>query len=127
MKLLENAINWFEIPVSEIERARRFYEKIFSMEMEPLTIGNGLKMALFPVTERTVGGALCEHASFYKPSQDGTLIYLNGNPDLREILDRVEDSGGRIIINNTQISPEYGYMAVFEDTEGNRVALRSMK
>ena len=127
MKTLENAVNWFEIPAIEIERARRFYEEVFSIEMQPLTVGNGLKMALFPATTGTVGGALCEHAAFYKPSHDGTLVYLNGNPDLQEILGRVEVNGGRIIIHKTQISPEYGYMAIFEDTEGNRVALRSMK
>jgi uncharacterized protein len=127
VKSLENAISWFEIPVMEIGRARKFYEGVFSINMQPLTVGNGLKMALFPVTAGTVGGALCEHAAFYKPSHDGTLVYLNANPDLREVLDRVEDNGGRIIIGKTQISPEYGYMAVFEDTEGNRVALRSMK
>ncbi len=122
---MENAANWFEIPAHDIGRARKFYEEISSIQMQPLKAGNGLEMALFPVAAGTVGGALCEHIGFYKPSHDGTLVYLNGNPDLQEILGRVEDNGGKIMIGKSQISPEYDYMAVFEDTEGNRVALRS--
>ncbi len=126
MKLMENALNWFEIPVHQIDRARGFYEQVFAIQMQPMVVGNNLKMALFPVSPGSVGGALCEHSGFYKPSHEGTLVYLNGNPDLQEMLDKVEDFGGRVIIGKTQISPVYGYMAVFEDTEGNRVALRSM-
>jgi predicted enzyme related to lactoylglutathione lyase len=54
------------------------------------------------------------------------LIYLNGNPDVQNVLDKVEAAGGKIVVPKTQISPEYGYMAVFIDTEGNRVALHSV-
>ncbi len=127
MKLMEGALNWFEIPVNDIDRARRFYEEIFSIRMQETVVGKGLKVAIFPVTPNGVGGALCEHKGFYKPSHDGTLVYLNGDPDLQEILDRVEDYGGRVVIRKNHVSPQYGYMAVFEDTEGNRVALRSMQ
>ena len=74
-----------------------------------------------------VGGAICSHSDFYKPSaESGPLIYLNGNPDVQLILDRVKVAGGEVIIPKTQISPEYGYMAVFLDTEGNRIALHSV-
>ncbi len=127
MKNMNGALNWFEIPVRDISRAQGFYEAIFGIRMQQMTVGNGLKMALFPVSSGTVGGALCEHENFYKPSHDGVLVYLNANPELQDVLDKVEDNGGRVVIARTQISPEYGYMSVFEDTEGNRVALRSMK
>jgi hypothetical protein len=74
-----------------------------------------------------VGGALCYNKEFYKPSStDGPLIYLNGNPDVQNILDKIEVAGGKILVPKTQISPEYGYMAVFVDTEGNRIALHSI-
>jgi uncharacterized protein len=122
---MANALNWFEIPVNNLNRASGFYEAIFVIRMQQLSLGNGLKMALFPVATGTVGGALCEHSGFYKPSHDGVLVYLNGNPNLQAILDRVEENGGKIVMGKTQISPEYGYMALFEDTEGNRIALRS--
>jgi predicted enzyme related to lactoylglutathione lyase len=74
-----------------------------------------------------IGGALCYNEQFYKPSAtDGPLIYLNANPDVQEVLDKVEKAGGKIVVPKTQISPEHGYMAVIMDTEGNRIALHSV-
>ena len=124
----KNAISWFEIPTQDLERAQKFYETIFGIELVPLDVQN-LKMRMFPIEEPTsgVGGALCYNKDFYKPSStDGPLVYLNGNPDVQNILDKVEDAGGKILVPKTQISPEYGYMAVLIDTEGNRIALHSV-
>lgn len=123
-----NAISWFEIPTQDIDRAAKFYEAIFNVSLIPLDLQQ-LKMRMFPIEdpEKGVGGALCYNKEFYKPSStDGPLIYLNGNPDVQSILDKIEAAGGKIIVPKTQISPEYGYMAVFIDTEGNRVALHSI-
>lgn len=83
---------------------------------------------MFPIDDMMgVGGALVDSGGFHKPSlTDGPLIYLNGNPDLQTILDKVEDAGGKIMVPETEISPEYGYMAVIIDTEGNRIGLHSV-
>jgi predicted enzyme related to lactoylglutathione lyase len=83
---------------------------------------------MFPTEDQNgAGGALIHHAEFYKPSHtDGPLIYLNANPDLQNALDKVEKEGGKILIPKTEISPEYGYMAVIIDTEGNRIAFHSV-
>lgn len=84
---------------------------------------------MFPLQDMMtgVGGAIVDSGGFHKPSAtDGPLIYLNGNPDVQIILDRVEGAGGKIIVPKTQISPEYGYMAAFIDTEGNRIGLHSV-
>lgn len=125
MKKLNNALRWFEIPVVDLERARTFYEKILQTELTPIEVGAVLKMALFPVEAGTVGGALCQHKDFYHPGQQGPLLYLNGDPDLQPILDRVEEAGGKIMIKKQQISEKYGFMAIFEDTEGNRIGIQS--
>jgi hypothetical protein len=61
----------------------------------------------------------------HTPSQDGAVIYLNGNPSIQAILDRIEPAGGKVIMPRTQISPEIGYMAFFIDTEGNRIGLHA--
>ncbi|MGV3594045.1 MAG: VOC family protein [Sediminibacterium sp.] len=121
---MEHAISWFEIPVTDIDRAQQFYETIFDFKMIPLDLPN-IKMSMFPVDNSVaVGGALCDSGGFHKVSAtDGPLVYLNGNPDLQIILNRVEAAGGKIIVPKTEISPEYGFMAVFIDSEGNRVAL----
>jgi uncharacterized protein len=123
----QNAISWFEIPTSDLGRAQKFYEVILDISLTPLDLGN-LKMCMFPIQDPLgVGGALCYSTGFYKPSAtDGPLIYLNANPDVQTVLDKVEKAGGKILIPKTQISPEFGYMAVIKDTEGNRIAFHSI-
>lgn len=123
----KNAISWFEIPATDLDRARKFYETILGISMIELETPQ-LKMRLFPIDDvMGVGGALCDSGGFHKPSAtEGPLIYLNANPDLQNFLDKVEKAGGKIVVPKTQISPEYGYMAVLIDTEGNRIALHSV-
>ncbi len=124
--VFKNAISWFEIPTKDLNRAQRFYETIFDMKMTPLDLPQ-IKMRMFPLEDMMdVGGALVHNDQFYKSSAtEGTLIYLNANPDVQIVLDRIEAAGGKILMPKTQISPEYGYMAMFTDTEGNRIALHS--
>lgn len=123
---MNNAINWFEIPANDITRAKKFYETIFNFEMPDLDIGDGLKMALFPAQSGTVGGTLIQNSEWYVPSDNkGPLLYLNANPNLQDILDRVEEAGGKITIPKRMITEENGYMAVILDSEGNRIALHS--
>ena len=123
---MTNLINWFEIPVTDMTRARTFYETIFSNTMHEMTLANDLKMALFPAEAGAVGGALSEHKDFYFPGKQGPLIYLNGNPDLQHVLDKVEAAGGSILMPKRAISEQFGFMAMIQDTEGNRIALHSM-
>lgn len=115
---------WFEIPVSDYDRAKFFYETVFKTEIQTMDFGE-LKMGIFP--HKDVGCALCYHPKFYKPGQDGTLVYMNAEPDLQMFLDRVESVGGSIQVPKKQISPEHGYMCVFIDSEGNRLGLHSNK
>jgi predicted enzyme related to lactoylglutathione lyase len=124
--MIKNAVDWVEIPAANLERAIAFYEKVFEFKLHPMELANRLRMAMFPIDPtQGVGGALCQHSEFYTPSQTGTLVYLNADPDLSAALGRVEKAGGRVLVPKTQISPEYGFMAVFIDCEGNRVALHS--
>ena len=124
---MQNAISWFEIPSFDIDRAQQFYETIFGFTMQSLNM-DPLKMRLFPIEDKMgVGGALCDSGGFHKPSAtDGPLIYLNGNPDVQTILDKVIIAGGQILVPKTEISSEFGFMAVFFDTEGNRVGIHSV-
>lgn len=125
--VFKNAISWFEIPTKDLNRAQKFYEAIFQIKMTALDLEQ-IKMRMFPLEDPMgVGGALVHNDQFYKSSAtDGPLLYLNGNPDVQLVLDRVEAAGGKIQVPKTMISPEYGYMAIFIDTEGNRIALHSI-
>ena len=125
---MNNAISWFEIGTTDLDRATKFYEAIFGIKLVPLDLDN-IKMRMFPLDDMMtgIGGALVFSNGFHKPSStDGPLIYLNGNPDLQKVLDKVEAAGGKIMLQKTEISPEYGFMGVMIDTEGNRIGLHSV-
>jgi predicted enzyme related to lactoylglutathione lyase len=119
-----NALNWFEIPATNIERATKFYETIFDIQMIQMEMMDN-KMAMFPTNAEggKVGGCLCQ-SEMHVPSKAGALIYLNANPDLQLVLDRIEKVGGNITLPKTEIGGN-GYMAFFEDSEGNVVGLHS--
>lgn len=121
----QNMVSWFEIPVTNMDRAKVFYDKVFQIEVQVQDFG-GVLMGWFPWAEGKPGanGSLIQHES-YKPSNtDGVLIYF-ASADVQNELDRVEAAGGKILRPKTQISPEVGYMGVFLDCEGNRIALHS--
>jgi len=125
---MQNAISWFEIAVTDMDRAQKFYETIFGITMIPMDMAD-IKMCMFPVDDMMtqVGGALVDSGGFHKASAtDGPLIYLNANPDLQLVLDKVEAAGGTVTMPKTEISPEYGFMGLFTDTEGNRIGLHSI-
>jgi predicted enzyme related to lactoylglutathione lyase len=122
-----NAISWFEIPATDLSRATKFYETIFDTQLIPMDMPE-IKMRMFALTDMMsgVGGAVVDSGGSHKASAtDGPLIYLNGSPDLQIVLDRVEAAGGKVLMPKTEITPEYGYMALFLDTEGNRIGLHS--
>lgn len=124
-KTLNSALGWFEIPVTDMPRAKRFYERILDIQMTELNLNESFSMTLFPVASGTVGGALCKSENVYLPSKTGIVIYLNADPDLQQALDKVEPAGGKVLKGKTHVSDAFGYMAFIEDTEGNRLALQS--
>lgn len=126
MTMERNVIGWFEIPVSDMDRAVKFYRTVFNYELERMPMGP-LDMALFPMADKPgASGALVKHDEFYKPSHEGTLVYFTSmSGDLNNELGKIEGAGGKVLQEKTMITEEYGFMALFEDTEGNRVALHS--
>lgn len=112
---------WFEIPVDDFDRAKKFYETIFQTEIHAIDFG-GFQMGIFP--HKQVGCAICK-GEWYKTGDSGPIVYMNANPDLQLVQNRIEAAGGKIIMAKKQISPEHGFMALFYDTEGNRLALHS--
>lgn len=120
---MKNAINWFEIPAKNFERAKKFYETILNVEMQLMPNPKG-KYGLFPADMNGgIGGGLAEGEGF-EPSQTGSIVYLNGGDDLSIPLAKVEKAGGKILVPKTSIGGN-GFIAQFIDTEGNRVALHS--
>ena len=120
---MANAINWFEIPAKNLDRACKFYSAVLSSEIHREEI-MGNRMGFLPHGQDEVGGALVE-GDGYEPSNEGPLVYLNGGGDLADPLGRVESAGGSVVVPKTKISDEIGYIAIFTDTEGNKLALHS--
>jgi predicted enzyme related to lactoylglutathione lyase len=120
-----NALNWFEISVNDMARAKKFYETIFSIKMDETEM-MGMKMAFFPADSMNgkVGGGLVQ-GPMHKPSADGSKVYLNANPDMEAIIAKIDQAGGTVAMPKTKISDDIGYMAFFVDTEGNGMALHS--
>ena len=122
---MANAINWFEIPAKDFQRAKKFYEVVLGISM--MLPFEGMKYAMFPadMQKGEIGGGLVEEQG-YEPSRGGAVVYLNGGEDLSVPLSRVEAAGGKIIIPKKAIGAN-GFMALFTDSEGNTVAFHSMK
>ncbi|MCG8308328.1 MAG: VOC family protein [Cytophagales bacterium] len=115
---MKKTISWVEIPATDFERAVRFYNNVFEMQLESLDFGHE-KMACFPNDEGAISWA-----PGFKPSKDGVLLSLNTGDLLDEILNRIPKNGGRVIQSKTKIEAEgRGYFATFIDSEGNRMGL----
>jgi uncharacterized protein len=123
-----NAVGWFEIPVTDMERAIKFYEQVFDFKLSRQQVGE-LEMAWFPFVGTGLGatGSLVFNKDLYKPSRDGVLVYFMAHSgDLAVELERVKAAGGEVLAPKKLIRADIGYMAVVLDSEGNRIALHSM-
>ena len=121
-------ISWFEVPVTDMDRAKKFYETVFNVEVSIQEFG-GVLMGWFPpaedITAPGISGSLVKSEGNYIPSAThGTVVYFNSQSgDISDELSRVEAAGGKILQDKTLISNEIGYMAQVIDSEGNRIAL----
>lgn len=120
---MKNYISIFEIPATDISRAVDFYQAILDIQIEKMDLPE-MQMGIFPYEGQMVTGVIIK-AVGYTPSADGVTIYLNGGDNLQVILDKVENSGGKILIPKTLHADEAGYFATFLDSEGNKIGLHS--
>ena len=129
MEIAHNPIGWIEIPVVDMERAITFYEAVFGFTFTRQQMGP-LDMAFFPYIEGSIGsgGALVCNLEYYTPAINGILIYFTAfSGDLSIELERAAAAGGTMVMPKTLISEGVGYMGVFLDSEGNRIALHTGK
>ncbi len=116
-------VNWVEIPVHDTARARTFYEAVFEFRIVDLEVGDGTYPCFPNKNGDGFSGALVQY-DFTQPGKQGPLVYLNSYGDMEGMLVRITSAGGKVIQGKQEIAPGYGYVAVFEDTEGNLLALQ---
>jgi uncharacterized protein len=122
---MSSALNWFEIPVTDLPRAKNFYSRILQADLREESL-SGRNMAILPYQNGGVGGAIIQGEGLV-PSAQGAIIYLDAGDDLAGALSRVEAAGGKIVMGATRLSDQIGSIAMFLDSEGNRVALHSRR
>lgn len=118
---VRTAVTWFELPATDLQRAKRFYETILETELQVMDFGG--PMAIFPYENPGIGG--CIVAGRSHPSPHGTLVYLNAEGRLDRTLELVEAAGGRVDAPKTRVSDSIGDVAYIIDSEGNRVGLHA--
>lgn len=124
-----SAIHWFEIGVSDIQRATKFYETVMNTKLQYTDMREqmGSQLAMFPAREGTGGTLVQNEQQGYQPGQTGTLVYLVVDGDLNEAVERVEGAGGQVILPKTPLggTGDAGFVSWIIDTEGNKVGLFS--
>lgn len=122
----KNVVGWFEIPVKEMDRAKKFYSSVFKRDLEDMEMPDGEgEMATFEMVEGAEfsAGALVKYKD-YAPCTSGTVVYFTCE-DIQNELSRIEKSGGKIVFPKTSIG-EHGFISHIIDTEGNKIGLHSM-
>lgn len=120
-----NAINWFEIPALDLERAFQFYSTVLNGNVRKGTFGNG-DLILFNVSFNTgeaVGGSIVVRSDL-KPTTEGGILYLNAFGKLGEAVSKVESVGGKVLVPEINLG-KFGFAAVIIDSEGNKMGLLS--
>jgi hypothetical protein len=120
----QSRVVWFEIPATNFDRAARFYEQIFSVTLKKQQIGEQM-LGVFGYEAPAISGCVIAGPG-YQPGGTGAVIYLNADPTLSAVVDRVEGAGGQVVFPRVDLPEGMGVFAHIIDTEGNRVGLHAI-
>lgn len=115
---MKKPINWFELFVTDMSRAVKFYEHALDIKLE-LQEHAGELNAIF---DSGSGGGSLVKRNGRSPSAEGALVYFNCDGKLDAVLGRVEKAGGKIVSGRESIGP-MGFIAMVKDSEGNQIGL----
>jgi hypothetical protein len=120
----QNTFCWADIPVTNLDRAIKFYSAVLKGEVKKDSFGE-MSFGLLPHYESNVSGCLVVMKD-NQPSQTGPLVYFSVEGRLDDAIVQVREHAGKILQEKHQIGP-HGFRAIIVDSEGNRVALHSQK
>lgn len=120
-----SAINWFEIPCADLQRAQSFYEAMLGRAMHRADLGGCVPMVIFAHDDPGTGGCLVQGGGL-EPSHDkGVRIYLDCSPSVEAAMARVAKAGGKVLDECVELPNDIGFMAHIRDTEGNTIGLHA--
>jgi predicted enzyme related to lactoylglutathione lyase len=120
---MKNPVSWFDLYVSDLERAKNFYEMVFNIQFDELPLELGRQL-FFPFDPEgpNISGALVEKADV-TGNGNNMMIYFATEDCISE-QSRIEKAGGKIITPKMSIG-DFGFISIFLDSEGNTVGLHS--
>ena len=116
---MNKTVTWFDIPVSNMDRAVGFYESVTKQTLKRFPVGADKETALFETD-----GCLFKSPED-KPSHFGSRVYFE-TPSIEEWLERIGRAEGKTLVKKTPVGDK-GFYAYFEDSEGNRVGLHAQQ
>jgi predicted enzyme related to lactoylglutathione lyase len=119
---MRHAISWFELPVTDLDRAAAFYNAVLEGRLSDIAEADDRRFAMFPAEDGVTGAIVLGEG--YVPSREGALIFLNAGDELEPAVNRVEAAGGRVLMPRMDMG-EWGVAAFIVDSEGNKVALHA--
>lgn len=122
----KNPIGWTEIPVTDIDRAEKFYQEFFGFKMQRQPDADGYSKSWFPMDEGYGSAGMLIKGEEYVPTHQGVLVYFTAPGTVEEGLKKAEKMGQKILTPKTDIG-EHGFFGCIEDSEGNKIALHSME
>ena len=122
---MKNAISWFEIPSTHLDRSQAFYEAVLGCTLRREAMGPS-EGAVFPYDGEGVGGAIMAGPTAPRPSPGGVMVYLDASPSLDAALGRVARAGGTVALGRQALPPGMGFFAHITDPDGNRVGLHAL-
>lgn len=124
-KPIHHAINWFEIPVTNMERSIVFYEQLLGVRLRRETM-TGTDLAIFPASDRDgVAGALMG-VDQVAPGTNNAMVYLNAGPSLNAVLDKLAGLGGQLLMPRVDLPGDIGCFAHIADPDGQRIGLHAL-
>lgn len=119
----QSRVVWFEIPATDFDRAARFYEQIFALTLKKQQMGPQM-LGVFPYEPPAISGCVIAGPNLVAGSA-GTIIYVNADPLLSTVVDRVAAAGGQVLVRRGELPEGMGVFAHILDTEGNRIGLHA--